>query len=60
MAGTVQKSSPKIFATSVILIQLAKENHRPAGENSPNLATLLGNQAAGIFSANIFESFFRV
>jgi type III secretion system FlhB-like substrate exporter len=36
----LEKSSPRIGATSVIFNKLAKENNRPM-ENSPNLVTLL-------------------
>jgi hypothetical protein len=35
-----KKSSPKLWATSVIFEKLTEENYRPKGENSPNLVTL--------------------
>jgi hypothetical protein len=37
---TVEKSSAKIWATSVIFEKLPKVNNHPKGENSPNLDTL--------------------
>jgi hypothetical protein len=37
----VEKSSPKICATSVIFKTLPKENNPPLGENSPKLVTLI-------------------
>jgi hypothetical protein len=39
----MQKSSLRISATFVIFNYLAKENNRPMGENSPNLATGANN-----------------
>jgi hypothetical protein len=38
--GTMEKSSPKICATSVNFKALPKVNNRPIVENSPNLVTL--------------------
>jgi hypothetical protein len=37
----VEKSSPRIFATSAIFKKLPKGKNRPIGENSANLVTLL-------------------
>jgi hypothetical protein len=41
----VEKSSPRIFATSVIFNQLAKVNNRPMGKNTSNLVTLVARAA---------------
>jgi hypothetical protein len=35
-----EKSSPKIWATSIFIKKLPKINNHPMGENSPNLVTL--------------------
>jgi hypothetical protein len=38
---TVEKSSPSIWAISVIFKKLPKVNNHPIGDNSPNPVTLL-------------------
>jgi hypothetical protein len=45
ITGTVEKSSPRIYATSVVFNKLAKENNRPVGETSPTL--VISCQAIG-------------
>jgi hypothetical protein len=40
MIETVEKSGPKIWATSVIKKELPKVKNHPTGENWPNLVTL--------------------
>jgi hypothetical protein len=40
LSFTVNKSSPIIWATSVIFKRLSKVNNHPIGEKSPNLVTL--------------------
>jgi hypothetical protein len=42
----VERSSPRIFATSVIVKNMPKENNHKIGENSPNLVTLLKSSIA--------------
>jgi hypothetical protein len=37
------KSSPKLWASSVIFKKLPKEHNQPMGENSPNLVTMVEN-----------------
>jgi hypothetical protein len=46
----VEKSSPKICATSEILQKLSKVNNRPMGKNSANLVTLSLTDIIGHFS----------
>jgi hypothetical protein len=47
---TVENSTLKFWATSVIFKKLLKVNNHPIGENSPNLVTLLAKELA-IFSS---------
>jgi hypothetical protein len=51
---TVEKSSPIIWATSVILTKTTQGEQSPIGENSPNLVTLaVGKMSAPIeFASN--------
>jgi hypothetical protein len=44
----MERSSPDIWALSVILIKLPKVNNDPIGENSPNLATMIEPISKGI------------
>jgi hypothetical protein len=37
----LEKSSPIILATSEFFTEMLKVSHRPNGENSPNLVTLV-------------------
>jgi hypothetical protein len=39
-----ENNSQKIWATSIILEKMPKENNCPIGEHSPNLVTLVGTQ----------------
>jgi hypothetical protein len=41
LTHNLNREWPLLWATSVILRKLAKENNHPLGENSPNLFTLL-------------------
>jgi hypothetical protein len=44
---TMLKSSPKFGLLLSFLEELPKVNHRPIGENSPNLVTLVGSLVHG-------------
>jgi hypothetical protein len=41
MTFSGDKSNPNIWATSVIVKKLPRENNQPKGENLPNLVTLI-------------------
>jgi hypothetical protein len=51
---TLVKNCPKLWSISVIFLKTAKENHRPLGENSPNLVTL--ESEAMVYVAKFVQS----
>jgi hypothetical protein len=56
-SSTVEKSSPKIWATCVIFKKYPKVNSRPIGENWPNMFTLDSSEFSPIGRLFTFNRF---